>query len=122
MAFSGEYSDLEGTPDLTGISDKGTVEEGWSQLPNGLIIQWGNYLAKGSYGNKGDPTKFPIAFPNACFTVVATHAHYEGEGEGNNEARAIGVREINKEGFRAAGRQYTGKWVDTRVGWMALGN
>ena len=43
---------------------------GYTKLPNGLIIQWG---ATGYLGQEGDVTvSFPIAFPTACLTAVAT--------------------------------------------------
>lgn len=48
------------------------AQTGWTKLPNGLIIQWGR-----STGTS--PVKFPLKFPNACYTVVhshnATHVH-----------------------------------------------
>ena len=37
---------------------------GWTKLPNGLIIQWGSYAF---YPN--DILSFPISFPNQCFGV-----------------------------------------------------
>ena len=46
-------------------------ENGYTRLPNGLIIQWG--LALVEKGDNTVPTLFPIAFPNKCLNVVATH-------------------------------------------------
>jgi hypothetical protein len=40
---------------------------GWQKLPSGLIIQWGLTGTGGTV-----TTVFPIAFPTACFSVVAT--------------------------------------------------
>ena len=49
------------------------AESGYQRLPNGLIIQWG---VQGSYAGvinlNYTVITFPIAFPNACFTVVST--------------------------------------------------
>jgi len=41
---------------------------GWTYLPSGIIIQWG-VIATGA---NPSPVTFPIAFPNACFKVVAS--------------------------------------------------
>lgn len=45
---------------------------GYQKLPGGLIIQWGNlYPVSTAYSN----FTLPIAFPNACLVVLATHAN-----------------------------------------------
>ena len=41
---------------------------GYQKLPNGLIIQWGMMVS----GSDGMSISFPITFPNAIFTFVAT--------------------------------------------------
>ncbi|WP_459888052.1 gp53-like domain-containing protein [Campylobacter concisus] len=46
-------------------------ENGYTRLPNGLIVQWG--LALVEKGDNTTPTLFPIAFPNRCLNVTATH-------------------------------------------------
>ena len=38
---------------------------GYSYLPNGLIMQWG-------LQNESNIGTFPVAFPNACFSLIAT--------------------------------------------------
>jgi hypothetical protein len=41
------------------------------KLPNGLIVQW---LTGGAIPAGGSQSiSFPIAFPNACLSAVATH-------------------------------------------------
>ncbi|MDR5729326.1 MAG: phage tail protein [Terriglobia bacterium] len=40
---------------------------GYTKLPNGLIIQWGTATATGA-------NSFPIPFPNVCFSVTANFA------------------------------------------------
>lgn len=44
---------------------------GYTNLPNKLIIQWGTALV--ASGENQVPTLFPIAFPNKCLSVMATH-------------------------------------------------
>ena len=48
------------------------VTDGYTYLPNGLILQWGYF----SNLPPSTPMNFPIAFPNACFNIVATLAYY----------------------------------------------
>lgn len=52
---------------------KGTAsaaQNGWAQLPTGIIIQWG--ISQGQAGSPGATVPFPRAFPTACFNVVPT--------------------------------------------------
>jgi len=44
---------------------------GYTNLPNKLIIQWG--IALVASGDNTVPTLFPIAFPNRCLNITATH-------------------------------------------------
>ncbi|MBP9742053.1 MAG: hypothetical protein KBD37_01705 [Burkholderiales bacterium] len=44
---------------------------GWQKLPSGLIIQWGFVVIEGNMYNI--IANFPIAFPKACFGVLATN-------------------------------------------------
>lgn len=47
------------------------LSNGWTRLPNGLIIQWGTHLtAMANYSVQ--TITFPTPFPNACFTVQIT--------------------------------------------------
>ena len=48
---------------------------GFQSLPNGLIIQWG---IQSLNGNPAIGNNFPIAFPNACLTVVCTEGAAQG--------------------------------------------
>jgi len=45
-------------------------ENGYTKLPNGLIIQWGTAQATGT--NSIENFTFPITFPNVTFSVVVT--------------------------------------------------
>lgn len=51
---------------------------GYQKLPNGLIIQWGDTAVLSSSADV--TTTFPIAFPNACFSVVCTQNYSAGSG------------------------------------------
>ena len=57
----------------------GGTHYGWTQLPNGLIMQWGNDETYHS-GEGGVTVTFPITFPNMVLTVMAVD---KGQGYGN---------------------------------------
>lgn len=46
------------------------AENGWQKLPNGLILQWGNFKTGAIGNNAVGEVSFPISFPAACFNVV----------------------------------------------------
>ncbi len=45
-----------------------TFATGWQKLPGGLILQWGSSAAAPGMSS----WIFPLAFPNNCFSIVAT--------------------------------------------------
>jgi hypothetical protein len=57
----------------------GGTHYGWTQLPNGLIIQWGNNETYHP-GEGGVTVTFPVTFPNMVLTVMAVN---KGDGYGN---------------------------------------
>ena len=90
-----------------GLGFSGTT--GYQSLPSGLIIQWG-------YGNTNDtnyPQYFPIAFPNACFSVVATT-----EDEYPVDT-TMGVNGITKTYFYAGSNIGA---ANRGLYWIAIGN
>lgn len=65
QAVNKTYADLKvALTDFTGANQSKSAN-GYQKLPGDLIIQWGQNGAVQS-------VTFPIAFPNACLTVVAT--------------------------------------------------
>ena len=77
---------------------------GWTRLPNGLILQWGT--ANGGWVN------FPIAFPNACFSVVGT------QGQGGDYEPYV-IYNISNTRFYHKGRV---EHEANGAHWMAIGN
>ena len=55
---------------------------GYSYLPNGLIVQWG--ITASIAANTNTTVNFPITFPNACLRVVPT-------AENNADPVVVGV-------------------------------
>ncbi|MBB5046798.1 hypothetical protein HNR60_001546 [Rhodopseudomonas rhenobacensis] len=69
---------------------------GYQKLPSGLIIQWG------TMGGSDTANNFPMAFPNFCFSVVASIGSNVGiEG---TQSLSIAVEGINPVGFTARAR------------------
>jgi len=87
---------------------------GWTKLPNSLIIQWGYIMYLGSSGINGTVGNFPITFPNACRCMVVSDVGY-----GVNAAAA---QAISKTQFKVFGRTtVNANYVDTAVNWVAIG-
>lgn len=60
------------------LSQKSFTDNGYTKLPNGLILQWGLINAK---GGKADTARFNIAFPNKClFATISANSLYVGAG------------------------------------------
>jgi hypothetical protein len=90
---SGSHSDWKISPvpvDFgAGFSGSLTVN-GWEQLPSGRIEQWGEEA-----GASPVTVTFPIAFPTACFVVVATPA------ASGNSTLGVNVDSVTTTGFVA---------------------
>jgi len=67
-------------------------ENGYTRLPNGLIIQWGKYAGSGSYGWAW--ITFPITFPNACLGVWVSI--FRNDNPGLPDENLSGVRSYSK--------------------------
>ena len=47
----------------------GNVSSGWTYLPSGILMQWGSTSGGALAGNAWTLITFPMAFPNACFSI-----------------------------------------------------
>ncbi|QIF41817.1 gp53-like domain-containing protein [Kingella kingae] len=91
-----------------------TTDNGYTRLPNGLILQWGSFYYNdlGDWNNTFD-IAYPIAFPNKVLSVVACGAGYQG-----TPTNAATLRNHN---FTAYVREmYTGAEAGG-VRWFAIG-
>ena len=87
------------------------AQNGYTKLPNGLIIQWG-VDTNVSQGENIKPTLFPIAFPTACFAM--TVAHY---GAGRDiSAMSYGAPTRTGAIFR-----HNWEYTPTAVAYIAIG-
>ena len=75
---------------------------GWTKLPSGLIIQWGEVNGMGVH-------KFPIAF-NSVGQVFVCERSYSDDGE------IIVVRDVNNTSFRAWARRDMGAFLFFAIG------
>ena len=75
---------------------------GWTKLPSGLIIQWGEVNGMGVH-------KFPIAFNNVGQVFVCERS-YSDDGE------VVVVRDVNNTSFRAWARKDMGAFLFFAIG------
>ena len=75
---------------------------GWTKLPSGLIIQWGEVNGIGVH-------KFPIAF-NSVGQVFVCERSYSDDGE------IVVVRDVNNTSFRAWARRDMGAFLFFAIG------
>lgn len=75
---------------------------GWTKLPSGLIIQWGEVNGMGVH-------KFPIAFNNVGQVFVCERS-YSDDGE------IVVVRDVNNTSFRAWARKDMGAFLFFAIG------
>ena len=69
----------------SGAYSQSLSSNGWTKLPNGLIIQWGRTWL--STNSKDVVVTWPITFPNATFSVSMTRGTFIGTGK--EDATAI---------------------------------
>lgn len=67
-ALAGTRNDVALTPASLGPFKSSFAQTDWFRLPGGLMIQWGRFTAA---ANASTAVTFPLAFPTACFSVVA---------------------------------------------------
>ena len=95
------------------ITSSYTGGNGWTSLPGGLIIQWGDGVAYPK-STSGGFTMFNIAFPNVAIQVFASAKGIEDEDQGPVVA---GIRSISKTWFYAS----TTHTRSISIAWFAIG-
>ena len=88
-------------------------QNGYTKLPNGLIIQWGNDFFNGSDGDNATIITLPISFPNAFLQIVATDV-----GLGTHP---VGISPNDNNSFKVWGRDLDNNYADTAFRWIAIG-
>lgn len=93
---------------------------GWTQLPNGVILQWGVLGATSvESGAAGAQVTFPIAFPHRCGAPMV----FDWIGDGNDiNAHHIGGFDIQPTGFKVIVTKADGStYANSHVYWFAIG-
>jgi len=88
---------------------------GYQKLPSGLIIQWG---LTGFAGTTGQVITFPIAFPTACRSFVATALGTNSTGADIVEYSAIGATTAAVQLVNAT----TSTFASGYCQWIAIGH
>ena len=110
--FNGNVTVLTNTFTL-GTSS--STANGYTYLPNGLILQWGSVTANTTAGN----VTFPIAFPTACFSVTATSGSAPDDVLNINQLNFAYILSSNTTVARVrAANNSTG----VTVNWLAIGD
>ena len=86
---------------------------GYSWLPNGLLMQWGSYANANSTSNT---ISFPIDFPTTCFSVTVT-----GSATGITNASATNLPAVTATSTSTFA-VITGNATHSTIRWMAVGN
>jgi len=93
------------------------LQNGYTKLPNGIIMQWG--IAKDVPQDQRKPITFPIAFPNSCLNASAT---YISTPEYKEVGSAAYVANIKKTGFEVEHQVINPPYEDTiDIYWLAIG-
>tara|TARA_Y100001954_G_scaffold237898_1_gene303245 strand:- start:52917 stop:53849 length:933 start_codon:yes stop_codon:yes gene_type:complete len=87
------------------------AENGYTVLPSGLILQWGNTIVSPS----SSTVTFPLAFPNGCCSVVASL----GQDYGTIGNEAVTTHSFTLTQFTI--RAEIGSGVSPKVYWFAIG-
>lgn len=103
------------------IDDFTTIKAGtgWTKLPTGLIIQWGQFLPSNLINNETGSTTFPQRYPHSVFCVIC------GSVGGSSGAGTEGFAVISQDNSKFEWKSY---WESRhkrdfpeKIQWMAIG-
>jgi hypothetical protein len=114
---------------IEGLNPSLLQGNGYVKFAGGLIMQWGGGA---TITGKADNFTFPIAYPNACFGVLAGEGYTGGWDTNvphpNANPTIYGQRAISKTGFTISGCRvianspYGGMYSSgLGFGWLSLG-
>jgi hypothetical protein len=106
---SGDLTDFGAA--VGGLFAQSLTETGYSQMPGGLVVQWGRSSVA---GQASITVTFPMAFPGACFVAIPVAG---GTSAGGGVSDYFGVSSITATSFLVTSR-YDGA---QDIIWMALG-
>ena len=89
---------------------------GYTTLPGGVILQWGTNSINSS--GSSTPVSFPLAFPNAAFSVTFAAVNNQGNSPSANNIY-VKSGTLAPTGFTASNSSSGGTIA---IFWMAVGN
>jgi hypothetical protein len=114
---AGTLSDVAVTPAGLGIATRNYANPGYARLPGGLIMQWGltaNIDIPNSPTSGSVTATFPIAFPNAVFSVQCTPT-------GVGDSMSINDVSWTLSGVTALMREYRSVAQSVAISYLAIG-
>lgn len=88
-------------------------KNGYTKLPNGLLIQWGETQYLPDNGEEGTIQSFYTTFPNACFAIVTN--------DGYGGVHSTAAQPVSQSHFRCWGKASTGQLLQTGIFYIAIG-
>lgn len=94
---------------------------GWTRLPGGLILQWGEKTETGNPGESSATINFPRAFATACYSFTATRT--TASPDGDNSDGGISVYSLSATQAAIHYSTYFGDSSSSLRGfrWIAIG-
>lgn len=101
-------------PDMSFFPSSGS-ENGWTRLPNNIIVQWGfgSFAGVGGGLNDGVLNYYPIPFPNKCLIMILAHTGFYPQNAG--VLSYVGINNSKFRGYSSVatveGGAVTGAWI-----------
>lgn len=114
-------ADLSRWKDLW-LGDYSKNTNGYTKLPNGLILQWGLATIKTSSGGGKVEVTYPISFPNS---PLAQSTQIKNCGNDYTATRIVTIGRAWRTGITILAQQVSGTIItdntNCEIGWIALG-
>ena len=104
------------------IDDFTTIkaETGWTKLPTGLIIQWGQFLPSNLINNETGSTTFPQRYPNSVFCVICGSVGGHAGG-GGTEGFAVISQDNSKFNWKSYWEGRHKSEFPEKIQWISIG-
>lgn len=101
----GDFNSISGTSgiidaitaDSLTLGIKSLATNGYTQLPNGVILQWGQFTASGN--TTPATVTFPIAFPSACVAVAVSSYRTTSSSDGYGHHSSLSRTSVRLNGI-----------------------
>ena len=103
------------------IDDFTTIkaETGWTKLPTGLIIQWGQFLPSNLINNETGSTTFPQRYPNSVFCVIC--GSVAGQAASGTEGFAVISQDNSKFNWKSYWEGRHKSEFPEKIQWISIG-